>query len=160
MPIKRLDEFPAGNGSLTNDDIFVFMDDPASGGVTKKITLSQLSSTIGGGGGASETVVVSLGSRSGIINTAANSGDIFDVHLIGSGLFANPTLGNNGQTIRWRITHGASGIPVSLGNKFDIPSSASSPLPWSTSSGVMDVLAATYHSSRDKWDIIAFIPGY
>lgn len=50
MPIKRLDEFPTGSGSLTNDDLFIFMDDPASGGVTKKITLSQLSSIVGGDG--------------------------------------------------------------------------------------------------------------
>jgi hypothetical protein len=41
MPIKRLDEFPTGSGSLTNDDLFLFMDDPSGGRVTKKISLTQ-----------------------------------------------------------------------------------------------------------------------
>ena len=41
MPIKRLDEFPIGSGSLTNDDLFLFMDDPSGIRVTKKISLTQ-----------------------------------------------------------------------------------------------------------------------
>jgi hypothetical protein len=47
MSIKRINQFPEGSGSLTNDDIFLFMDNPLTSGVTKKITLSQLSSSIG-----------------------------------------------------------------------------------------------------------------
>jgi hypothetical protein len=160
MPIKRLNEFPAGGGSLTSDDVFIFMDDPSGNGTTKKITLSQLSSAIGGGGGSSEPVVVSVGTVSGVINTNAGAGDIFDLTLGASGLLANPTNGTSGQTLRWRVTHGASGIPVNLGNKFKIPSSATTPLPWSTTSGNMDLLGATYHAGRDKWDVIAFVPGY
>jgi hypothetical protein len=49
---------------------------------------------------------------------------------------------------------------VTLGSKFVIPSSATSPLPFSTAANAMDILAATYHAGRDKWDIIAFVPGY
>jgi hypothetical protein len=49
--IKRLKDFPEGSGSLTADDVFIFMDNPSGVGVTKKISLSQLSSAIGGGGG-------------------------------------------------------------------------------------------------------------
>jgi hypothetical protein len=64
MPIKRLNEFPAGNGSLSNDDVFIFMDDPSGSGITKKITLSQLSSAIGGGGGGNPSIF-SLGVISG-----------------------------------------------------------------------------------------------
>ena len=51
MPIKRIDDFPEGSGSLSNDDVFLFMDDPSGTGVTKKISLSQISSAIGGGPG-------------------------------------------------------------------------------------------------------------
>jgi hypothetical protein len=51
MPIQRINEFPEGSGSLSNDDIFLFMDDPSGSGITKKISLSQISSSIGGGGG-------------------------------------------------------------------------------------------------------------
>lgn len=50
MTIKRINEFPEGSGSLSNDDVFLFMDDPSGSGVTKKISLSQISSAIGGGG--------------------------------------------------------------------------------------------------------------
>lgn len=47
MPIKRIDEFPDGSGLLTADDIFLFMDDPANVGVSKKITLNQLAGVLG-----------------------------------------------------------------------------------------------------------------
>jgi len=44
MSIKRINEFPEGSGSLSGDDIFLFMDSPSASGVTKKISLSELSS--------------------------------------------------------------------------------------------------------------------
>jgi len=160
MPVYRINEFPEGSGNLTNDDVFLFMDDPAGSGVTKKISLSQISVAIGGGGGGASAVVVQLGSISGSIATDASLGGIFDLTLAGSGLLANPTNGSDGQSLRWRISYANSGIPLTLGNNFRIPSSASSPLPFSTSSGTMDMLGATYDSSRNKWDIIAFVPGY
>lgn len=50
MTIKRINEFPEGSGSLSNDDIFLFMDNPAESGITKKISLSQIGAAIGGGG--------------------------------------------------------------------------------------------------------------
>lgn len=46
--IKKLNELPDGSGTLTNDDILLFMDDPSGSGVTKKISLSEISSAIGG----------------------------------------------------------------------------------------------------------------
>jgi hypothetical protein len=47
MGIKRINEFPTGSGSLSGDDIFLFMDSPSVSGVTKKITLSEFSNVIG-----------------------------------------------------------------------------------------------------------------
>ena len=95
------------------------------------------------------------------LNTDATTGDMFNVTLTGSVTLANPTGGVDGQTIRWRITQdGNGGRAVTLGDKFVIPSSATSPLPFSTAANKMDVLAATYHAGRDKWDIIAFVMGY
>ena len=267
--IIRINELPEGSGSLSNDDIFVFMDDPSGSGVTKKISLNQISAAIGGGGGGNpfdqnlnttdfptfsgvnltnnsslaegsfdsgvggnggislnctvgyelnwqaghlrnivtgdntgtaQTIysdspiafpgsgvtymnvgsegitfpdgttqntapttlptVVQLGSVSGTINTNASLGDIFDLTLSASGVLANPSGGVDGQTLRWRITYNGSGIPLTLGSDFKIPSSASSPLPFSSTSGSMDILGATYDSSRNKWDVIAFVPGY
>lgn len=262
MPIKRINEFPEGSGSLSNDDVFLFMDDPSGSGITKKISLSDISSAIGGGGnpfdqnlnttdfptfsginlsnnttlaqgtfdnstgggngislncyvgyelnwqgghlistqdggisaatiqcdspiafpgsGVSDLTinssgitfpdgstqksihptVVQLGSVSGSINTDASLGDIFDLTLAASGTLANPTNGVDGQSLRWRITHNANSLTLNFGNKFKIPSSATSPLPISSTSGTMDLLGATYDSSRDKWDIISFVPGY
>ena len=46
MAITRLNQLPEGSGNLTNDDIFVFMDDPSGGGITKKISLSDISNAI------------------------------------------------------------------------------------------------------------------
>lgn len=115
----------------------------------------SVQTTAGGG-----TVVVSLVFDT-ILNTDASSGDIFDVTLTDNITLANPTNPVDGKTLRWRITQDNSGNrTVTLGDKFVIPSSASSPLPWSTTGDKMDVLAATYHAGRDKWDIVAFVPGY
>lgn len=104
--------------------------------------------------------VVQLGSVSGTINTDASSGSIFDLTLSASGLLANPSNSSDGQSVRWRITYADNSIPLSLDTNFRIPSSATSPLPFSSTSGSMDILGATYDSSRNKWDIIAFVPGY
>lgn len=113
------------------------------------------------GGGQVLPQIVELGSVSGTINTNVASGNIFDFTLIGSGNLAAPTNAVDGTTIRWRIFQDSSGNrPLSFNNKFNIPSTASNPLPISTASGKMDILGATYDSQRDKWDVIAFVPGY
>jgi hypothetical protein len=158
MPIKRINEFPEGSGSLTNDDVFLFMDDPSGSGITKKISLTEIGSAIGGGGGS--TTVVNLTFNTSL-NTDASSGDIFDVTLTDNVTINNPTNPVDGKTIRWRISQDGSGNrSVTLGDKFVIPSSATSPLPWSTAANKMDILAATYDAGRIKWDVVAFVPGY
>lgn len=83
MGIKKINEFPEGSGSLSNDDVFLFMDDPSSGsGTTKKISLSQIADAIGEGVGGN-----------------ADTGDItFDnVKIIGGGNGSGD--GNNKGTI-------------------------------------------------------------
>jgi hypothetical protein len=110
-------------------------------------------------GGGSTTVVDT--SYSSTINTDASAGDIFDISLTGNTTLANPTNPVNGKTLRWRISQDSTGNrTVTLGNKFNIPGSATSPLPFSTAANKMDMLAATYHAGRDKWDVVAFVPGY
>lgn len=95
------------------------------------------------------------------VTTDASAGQIYDLTLTGNVTLANPTNPANGKTLRWRIRQDATGNrTVTLGNKFVIPSSASTPLPFSTAANAMDILAATYHAGRDKWDIIAMVPGY
>lgn len=98
---------------------------------------------------------------SSTLETDASLGDIFDVTITGDVTLANPTNPINGKTLRWRISQDSAGSRiVSLGGKFSIPSSATSPLPWSTGANKMDILAATYHAGRDKWDVVSFVPGY
>ena len=105
--------------------------------------------------------VVSNGSVSGSVTTNVSIGQIFDMTVTGSTTLSNPTNSIDGVTVRWRIRQdGTGGHSVALGSDFQIPSSASSPLPWSTAANAMDILAATYHAGRAKWDVVAFVPGY
>jgi hypothetical protein len=95
------------------------------------------------------------------VTTDASTGDLFDITLTGNVTLANPTNPVDGKTLRWRIRQDGTGSrTVTLGSKFAIPSSATSPLPFSTAANAMDILAATYHAGRDKWDVIAFVMGY
>jgi hypothetical protein len=105
--------------------------------------------------------VVSASIVSSAVDTDVSSGQIFDVTLTENITLNNPTNSVDGVTIRWRISQDATGgYSVTLDSKFNIPSSASNPLPWSTAANATDILAATYHAGRDKWDIVAFVPGY
>jgi len=105
--------------------------------------------------------VSDVATTSGSITSNISTGQIFDITINGSTTLSNPTNSIDGVTVRWRITQGGSGSnSISLGGKFNIPSSATSPLPWSTGVGATDILAATYDSGRDEWDVIAFVPGY
>ena len=57
MSIKRINEFPEGSGSLSGDDIFLFMDNSSASGVTKKITLSELSNAIAVASSSSDRLI-------------------------------------------------------------------------------------------------------
>ena len=121
--------------------------------------------TIGCSGIASFTQlypkVVNLSVVSSTISTDANAGQIFNVALTSSATLSNPTNPIDGVTLRWRIQQDAYGShTVTLGDKFQIPTSATSPLPFSTAPYTIDLLAATYNSANDNWDIIAFVMGY
>lgn len=112
----------------------------------------------GGGGGSPSVVALTFAST---VTTDASAGDIFDLTLTGNVTLANPTNPVDGKTLRWRIRQDATGSrTVTLGAQFVIPSSATSPLPFSTAADKMDILAATYHAGREKWDIVALVPGY
>mgnify|MGYP003332623752 CR=1 FL=1 len=149
MPDVKISELTAA-AAVTPDDLFVIVDDPSGSPVTKKVSASIL-----------RNPHVAALPYAATLNTDASAGDIFDVTLTGNATLANPTNPVDGKTLRWRIRQDATGSrTVTLGNKFVIPSSATSPLPFSTAANKMDVLAATYHAGRDKWDIVAFVMGY
>jgi len=88
MSIKRINQLPDGSGNLSNDDLFIFMDNPSASGVTKKISLSQLSNAIGGGGGISNIVEDSTPQLGG--NLDLNNSNITgtgNININGSGSF-------------------------------------------------------------------------
>jgi len=89
----------------------------------------------------------------------AKVGEVFDVTLSGDTVLENPTNPTNGKTIRFRVVQdGVGGRAVTLGSKFNAPGMAG--VQWSTDPDKMDILTATYHEGRDKWDISLFIGGY
>jgi hypothetical protein len=105
--------------------------------------------------------VVSLGDQSSNVSTNVSLGQVFDVRLTGNVTLDNPTNGIDGVTIRWRIKQdNIGGRTVTLDSNFVIPSSATTPLAFSTTANSIDILAATYYAADNKWHIIAFVPGY
>lgn len=95
------------------------------------------------------------------INTDASSADVFDIVISQGITIANPTNPIDGKTICWRVTQDAIGShTIALGNKFVVPTTISSPLAWSTTANSTSIISATYHASRDKWDVISFNAGY
>lgn len=149
-------EWAALDPHLSKNDLFIESDTGKIkiGGGLKYSDTSYLPAVAGG------PAVVSL-TYAATLDTDASAGDIFDVTLTGNVTLANPTNPTNGKTIRWRIRQDGTGSrAVTLGNKFVIPSSATSPLPFSTAANAMDILAATYHAGRDKWDVVALVMGY
>jgi hypothetical protein len=96
MSIKRINEFPDGSGSLSNDDVFLFMDDPSGSGVTKKISLSQISNAIGGDGEGGNPFDQDLNTT----NFPTFSGvSLSNGTTLAQGTFDNNTGGNNGISL-------------------------------------------------------------
>ena len=150
------------DGGLTSSNIWCDspIEFPGSGTYSVKVDNEGIRFVDGSVQKSKHPTVIQLGNASGTINTNASLGDIFDINLMGSGTLATPSNPTDGQSLRWRITHKADNIPFVLGSGFNVPSSATSPLPFSSTSGTMDLLAATYDLDRNKWDVIAFIMGY
>jgi hypothetical protein len=87
--------------------------------------------------------------------------ETFDLTLTGNVTIANPSNPANGHFIKLRIKQDATGgRTITLGSKFRIPTSATTPLAWSSDANVMDIFAAIYNEAADKWDVVSLIPGY
>lgn len=114
MSVKRIKDFPDGSGSLTNDDVFLFMDDPSGSGITKKIALSQVSSVIGGGGGGGggisnivEDTTPQLGGNLDL--NSKNIDGIGNIDINGSGDFIYLSVNNTSVSLSGH-THTSSNI--------------------------------------------------
>jgi hypothetical protein len=124
MSIKRINQFPEGSGSLTSDDVFLFMDDPSNSGTTKKISLNQIANAIGGNASILKSTY-SSGNEGGEIqlakpvNSSLNGDVVVDVYQdklrifegggnSRGGYFDLTTMGNNASTNLSNSTNGTS----------------------------------------------------
>ena len=105
--------------------------------------------------------VIKEANVSGSYVTDCSDGDTFELVLIGNTTIEEPTNPISGKTVNWLLTQANVGSNViTLDSIFVIPASATTPLAFSATTGLTDVLAARYHSDSDKWLVIGLIPGY
>jgi hypothetical protein len=131
MSIKRINEFPEGSGSLSNDDVFLFMDDVSNGGTTKKISLSQIGDIIGGNASILKSTYSSSNEGGEIqlakpVNSSLSGSVIIDVYQdklrifegdgnSRGGYFDLTTMGNNASTNLFGIPSNTGLVPNSIG---------------------------------------------
>lgn len=135
MSIKRINQFPDGSGSLTNDDLFLFMDDPSGSGITKKISLSQLSSAIGGGGGGG-----------GISNLVEDS-----TPQLGGNLDLNNQniTGSGNVSISGNITSASGSLSrLSFNNSVADPVLTQGQLSWDSTEGTLNLGITNTHAQH------------
>jgi hypothetical protein len=90
------------------------------------------------------------------------TGNHMTVTFAGNRTLSNPTNAVNGQRVVYAIRQDATGSrTIAFGSKFrfgtDIPSSN---VVLSTAAAKTDYIGVIYHSSDDKFDIVAFVRGY
>ena len=95
------------------------------------------------------------------VNTDASLGATFEIGaLTGNLTLANPTNPTDGQVVSWIIPQDSTGgRTITLGSKFAVPSSATTPLAWSTAANAADLFVAKYRLSADKWWVVSLL-GY
>jgi hypothetical protein len=129
MSIKRINQFPEGSGSLTSDDVFLFMDDPSNSGITKKISLSQIGDAIGGNASILKSTYSSANEGGEIqlatpVNSSLSGTVIIDVYQdklrifegdgnSRGGYFDLTTMGNNASTNLFGIPSNTGLVPNS-----------------------------------------------
>ena len=129
MSIKRINEFPEGSGSLTSDDVFLFMDDPSNSETTKKISLSQIGNVIGGNASILKSTYSSSNEGGEIqlakaVNSSLSGSVIIDVYQdrlrifesdgnSRGGYFDLTTMGNNASTNLFGIPSNTGLVPNS-----------------------------------------------
>lgn len=103
--------------------------------------------------------VVSL-TDAATISVDATLGNIFTVTLGGNRTLGNPTGAVNGQKMVFRIRQDVTGSrTITLDTKYRLGSDITT-VSLSTSANKTDYLGVIYHSSDDKFDVVAFVKGY
>lgn len=98
MPILRIDEFPSGSGSITNEDLLLFLDDPNGLSITKHMRISDITSAPNKYYGAFYDTTTQINTTiSGVNTVTINTTDLSNSISIASGsriLFANSGIYN------------------------------------------------------------------
>jgi hypothetical protein len=132
MSIKKINQFPEGSGTLTNDDIFLMMDDPSGSSQTKKVSLSALSSFIGGGGGISNIVEDSTPQLGGNLDLNTNN-------IVGSG-----NININGN-----ITSASGSLSrLSFNTSVNDPVLTQGQLSWDSTEGTLNLGITNTHAQH------------
>jgi hypothetical protein len=131
MGIKRINEFPEGSGSLSSDDVFLFMDDPSGSGITKKISLSQISiaSAPVQTNSGDNRILTSTGTSNGINaeNNLTFDGSLLSVSgnlVVNSGTLNSITFNNiddlnlSARQLAWNSSEGS--LALALSNTYDM----------------------------------------
>jgi hypothetical protein len=87
-------------------------------------------------------------------------GNVFTVTLGGNRTLGNPTNATNGQKILFRIRQDGTGTrTLALDTKYRLGTSITSTT-LTTTAAKTDYLGVIYHSTDDKFDVIAFVKGF
>jgi len=124
-------------------------------------SLAQLASELTGNGqGGAITGSAVLLPYSATVVTDARLGKVFDLVITGNCILANPANAGDGKKIQWRISASGADRQLSLGDKFVLPSTATTTFPVTIPSGKLIIFLAEYYQPADKWLIESYIPAY
>lgn len=107
-------------------------------------------------------VIESVSTLTDAANISVNAalGNIFTVTLGGNRTLSNPTGATNGQKLVFRIRQDGTGSrTLAFDTKFRFSDSIPS-ITLSTAANSTDYIGVIYHSSDDKFDVVAFSQGY
>jgi len=108
---------------------------------------------------ANKNGVVTLTDAATIV-VDATSGDIFTVTLGGNRTLGNPSGAVNGQRLTFRIRQDGTGSrTLSFDTKYRFGTDLTS-ITLTTTAGKTDYIGVIYHSTDDKFDVVAFMKGY
>jgi hypothetical protein len=95
------------------------------------------------------------------VTTDLSTGNTFRITVTGSTMLMNPTNATDGASYVWYIKQdGVGSHAITLGDKFVIPTTATTPLAFSVSANYMDIFATRADATLDKMYVISMIPGY
>lgn len=102
-----------------------------------------------------------LASTAGTLAVDCTGADIFRVTLFENTIIGNPTNAIDGKSyIFWLTQDTAGSHTLTLASKYIVPSDATSPLGWHSTGLSMDIFAAQYDATKDKFYVVSLVGAY